>query len=550
MEYKICTDCHTEFTITDAEINLYRKTGICIPSNCTTCRWKHHMAFWPFGKFRAGISDLSGERLITNLPENARYPIFTSKEWWSDAWDPTLYAQDYNPDKPFFEQLKELQEKVPRPHQQGAQSVGCEWCDDAWESKNCYLSRSTKNAENLLYGYRAIDVKDSIDVSHVFTLDSCYDCGYCFSSYNLLFSKNCRECIDSAFLFDCRNCSNCFMCYNLRGKSYCIENEQYTKEEYEQKITEINLGSHVNLEQYKAYYAEILKKQAVHRENFNIKTYDSVGTYMTNCNNCTNVFCWEESENCMNCLRGLKTKDSIDLVGCWLTELCGNNSCCTNAYCAKYSIWCDGLRYCEYCDQCLEVDYCFGCVGLRKKKYHILNKEYSKEEYEILTQKIISDMKMRGEYGKFPPYSLGLCPYNFSTAAIYFPDVDKKFIEEKGGYWEDITSQKIEGIQTSELPDSIDSVDESITKQALICPVTGWRYNISDAELAFLKRKNIALPRVHFDVRTKDRLRPMSQTESEPYTCTYCSNEIQAYYPKNWGYERISCIDCYQKNIN
>jgi len=28
-----------------------------------------------------------------------------------------VFGQDYNPDKSFFDQLKELQEKIPRPHQ-------------------------------------------------------------------------------------------------------------------------------------------------------------------------------------------------------------------------------------------------------------------------------------------------------------------------------------------------------------------------------------------------------------------------------------------------
>jgi len=549
MDTQKCVQCQTSFSFSPGELSMYEKVELVLPDICVPCRWKQHMAFWPFGKFRTGASDLSGEKLITVLPEHARYPIYTSKEWWSDAWDAMDYGQDYDSSRPFFDQLKELQEKVPRPHQQGAQSVGCDWCDDAWESKNCYLSRSIKKTENLLYGYRAIDTKDSIDVSHIFNLDQCYDCTYCFGSYNLFFSKNCRDCIESAFLFDCRNCSYCFMCSNIRGKSYCIENIQYTKEEYEEKMKAVNLGSHTELQKYKNQYAEMLKKNTVHRENFNIKTYGSIGTYMTNCNNCINVFSWEDSENCINCLRGLHTKDSIDMTGCWYIEVSGNNSCSTNGYQVKYSIWCDGIRYSEYCDQCLEVDYCFGCVGLRKKKHCILNKQYTEEEYEILKKKIITDMIARGEYGKFPPYSLGLCPYNFTTAAIYFPEVDKEYVEKRGGYWEEPETKIIEGLPTVELPDSITEVDSAICRQALVCPVTGWRYNIAEAELAFLKRKNIALPRVHFDVRTKQRLAALSQTKGESYHCTYCTKDIVAYYPASWGYEHIACEECYLRKI-
>ncbi len=548
-ETKICQNCKQEFTITPTELVQYNKIGLIVPDICTPCRWKHHMAFWPFGKFRAGKSDLSGEKMITILPDNARYPIYTSKEWYSDAWDPMDYGQDYDPSRPFFDQLKELQEKVPRPHQQGAQNTDCDWCDDAWESKNCYLSRSLVKCENLLYGYRAFGVKDSIDISHIYTLDQCYDCTYCFSSYHLFFSKNCRDCIDCSFMYDCRNCSNCFMCWNLRGKSYCIENIQYTKEEYEEKMKSINLGSHADLENHKNRYTEILKKNVVHKESFNVKTYNSIGTNMTNCNNCTNVFSWEDSENCINCLRGTKSKDCIDLTGSWFMELSGNNSACTNSYDLRYSIWCDGAKYSEYCDQCLEIDYCFGCVSLRKKKYCILNKQYTKEEYEVLKDKIISDMKERGEYGKFPPYSMGLCSYDFSTSCIYFPEVAKDYVRQLGGYWDDAHDQKIEGIQTSEIPDLINDVDSNFSKQALICPVTGWRYNISDAELSFLKNNNIAIPRVHFDVRTKNRMVTLSQTKGEAYKCTYCSKDIVGYYPKDWGYEKISCDECYLREI-
>ncbi len=546
---KVCTSCNENFEITDKELLMYEKVNLVVPSICVQCRWKHHMAFWPFGKFRTGNSDLSGDRLITLLPENARYPIYTSKEWWSDAWDPMDYGQEYDPTRSFFEQLKELQEKVPRPHQQGAQNTDCDWSDDAWESKNCYLSRSLVKCENLHYGYRAFSVKDSIDISHVYTLDQCYDCTYCFSSYNIIFSKNCRDCIDSAFLYDCRNVQNCFMCWNLRSKSYCIENVQYTKEEYEEKMKAVNLGSHTELEKYKNQYADILKKDVVHKESFNIKTYGSTGTNMANCNNCTNVFSWEDSENCVNCLRGTKAKDCIDMTGCWMIEASGNNSCSTNAYDLKGSIWCDGARYSEYCDECLEIDYCFGCVSLRKKKYCILNIQYTKEEYDALKEKIIADMKARGEYGKFPPYSLGLCPYNFSTAAIYFPEVTKEYIQERGGYWEEEKDQKIEGMQTSQLPDLTSDAESSLSKQALICPVTGWRYNIADAELAFLKNKNIALPRVHFDVRTKERMRILSQSKGEQYNCTYCTKTIIGYYPKSWGYQKIACEECYLKEI-
>jgi hypothetical protein len=136
----VCVNCKNKFVIDSGDLLLYEKVGLKIPKQCFECRLKQYFAFWVFGKFRKGVSDLSGESLITVLPSKPRYPIYKSHEWWGDGWDPMSFGQVYNPSRSFFDQLKELQEKVPRPHQTGENNTNCDWCDDAWESKNCYLS--------------------------------------------------------------------------------------------------------------------------------------------------------------------------------------------------------------------------------------------------------------------------------------------------------------------------------------------------------------------------------------------------------------------------
>jgi len=141
-------------------------------------------------------------------------------------------------------------------------------------------------------------------------------------------------------------------------------------------------------------------------------------------------------------------------------------------------------------------------------------------------------------------------PFNFFTSFLYFPETKKEDILKLGGYWEDINESHLEGIPTSELPDSIDDVSDDICTQALICPETGWRFNIAQNELIFYKQNNIPLPRFHFDVRTKNRLKYLTVLQSYPYTCFYCDKEIEAYYPPEWKYEKIACEECYKQNIN
>ena len=543
---RVCEHCQQNFTISDEELALYKKVGLKVPGLCCECRWKKYLSFAPFGKFRKGKSDLSGENFITVLPVNARFPIYASHEWWGDGWDPISFGQEYNSQKSFFTQLKELQEKVPRPHQGGKNNFNCDWCEDVWESKNCYLSRALFKCENLSYGYRVLTSKDSFDLVYCFDLQRSYNCLFCHNSFNLNFSENSKDCVDSNFLFDCRNCQNCTMSWNLRNKRYCIRNVQYTKEEYEKELAKFNFGSYENIVILKEEFERILKNEAVHRENFNIKTTNSTGNYMTNCDKCINVFSWENSQNCQNCIRGLNSKDSIDQAFTWNTENSGNNGTVDGGYQIKHSAHSVG-RYSEYIDNCLEVEYCFGCVGLRKKKYCILNKQYTKEEYEKLKAKIVLDMGE--EYGEFFPYSMGICDYNFSASILYFPQTTKEEILREGGYWSEEDFSSEDGISSLELPDAIKDTDLGICNQALICPQTHYRFNISQSEFEFHKNNNFALPREHFDRRMLEPARKMVVSKSYPYKCFYCQKDIEAYYLPEWHYQKIACEECYKQNI-
>jgi hypothetical protein len=548
-EEKICIDCQTKFTITSDEFGMYKKVGIVPSILCFSCRIKKILAFWMFGKFRKGRSSISGESLITLLPENIRYPIYKSKEWYSDVWDALDYGLDYDPSQLFFTQLKNLQEKVPHPHQTGTNNTDCDYCDDVFNSKNCYLSRSMDNCEDLFYSYRNISVKNSIDVSVCFTSERCFDSVNSVNCYKVFYSWYSRDCVDSYFLFDCRNIQNCFMCWNLRNKSHCIENIQYTKEEYNEKLKSYNLGSYVSIQKIKERFVRLINEQAIHRQNFNIKTKNSEGNFLLNVNDCHNCHTVNDSENSFDCIRCANVKSVID-CSCFHTELAANCSCCLYCYDIKYCSWTLNSRYSEYCDICIDCENCFGCVGLKKKKYCILNKQYTKEEYENLKGKIIEKMKADGEYGQFMPWSMSAGPFNLSTGYLYFPDTKKEDILRLGGYWEDLEESRVDGLATNELPDDIADVLDSITTQALICPQTGWRFNIAEGELLFYRQNNIPLPREHFDVRIKNQMKYLTVITAYPYKCTYCNKDIEAYYPPEWGYQKVACEECYMRELS
>lgn len=549
-ETRQCQNCQTSFTVTPDELGMYEKLEMPVPKICAHCRWQIHLGFWVFGKFRKGTSDLSGDSLITVLPEKTQYPVYSSKEWFSDAWDAMSFGQPFDPARSFFDQLHEVQVKVPRPHQVGRNNTNSDWCDDAWECKNCYLSRSMLKCEELMYSYRDVRVKNSSDMTYCYDSEKCYDLTYCWGCFNTRHAWNCQNIVNGSFLYDCRNVQDSFMCWNLRNKQYCIRNEQLTKEEYRTAMEKINLGSRKIVAGLRDEFEKNIQTHATHREHLNYKTIESTGNYLNNCRRCFNAFHWEESENCWNVLRGLKNRNVIDSGGSLGSELCGNiQNAMEGNYAVKTSSWVVQSRYSEYLDQCVDCEYCFGCVGLKKKKYCILNKQYSEEEYKSLREKIIEAMKREDSYGDFLSWSMTCGGYNMSSAQIYFPLTNEEAIA-KGLPWDQVADVAADGISPSELPDDIADVKDEITTQALICPETHYRFNIAPRELEFYRMMKIPLPLLHSDARNLNRFKKLTVIDAYPYSCAYCSKEIQAYYPPAWGYQKIACEECYQREIS
>jgi hypothetical protein len=87
---------------------------------------------------------------------------------------------------------------------------------------------------------------------------------------------------------------------------------------------------------------------------------------------------------------------------------------------------------------CHSCKNCFGCVGLRNKEYCILNKQYTKEEYERLISNIIEHMQSIGERGNFMPIEYSSFAYNESVAQDFLP-ITKQEVQRYGGVWLDET---------------------------------------------------------------------------------------------------------------
>jgi len=74
-----------------------------------------------------------------------------------------------------------------------------------------------------------------------------------------------------------------------------------------------------------------------------------------------------------------------------------------------------------YCIDTKKSSHCFGCVNMKDKEYCIFDKQYSKEEWEMLVPQLIEKMEADGLWGRFFPPASSPSPLNDTVAYEYFP---------------------------------------------------------------------------------------------------------------------------------
>ncbi len=90
-----------------------------------------------------------------------------------------------------------------------------------------------------------------------------------------------------------------------------------------------------------------------------------------------------------------------------------------------------------YSYNCLMCSFCIGCIGLENKTYCILNKQYTKEEWEILAEKIFASMEADGTLGEPLPASINPFYFNDTLAYLIDDSFTKEEIEADGYLWRD-----------------------------------------------------------------------------------------------------------------
>ena len=182
-----------------------------------------------------------------------------------------------------------------------------------------------------------------------------------------------------------------------------------------------------------------------------------------------------------------------------------------------------------YTDECFGSDHLFGCIGLKKKSYCILNKQYGKEEYESLVSRLIHHMKKTGEWGEFFPISLSPFAYNESVAYEHSP-LTAEAATTRGYRWSTYEAPKPDVkkiITASSLPQDISQIPDDVLNWAITCEVSGKPFRIIKQELDFYRSQRIPLPRKHPEQRYKERTIRRNPRKLTDRQCSKCGVAIK-----------------------
>lgn len=573
---KICQNCKQNFIIESEDFSFYEKIKVPPPTFCPECRMIRRMTWRNERSLFHRTCDFSGKKIITMFSPEANVKVYERDTWWSDDWDPTDYGMDYDFSRPFFEQYKELLSKTPLANVGNTNVVNSPYGNHNADCKDCYLTYASWKNERVNYSQGSLNGKDSFDNYTILDSENCYYDSVCGDLYKTHFSFNTDESVNSFFLHHCVNLQDCIGCVNLRNKTHCILNEQYSKDEYKEKVKVFDFGSYEILKNFENEFNNFSLKFPRKYSNL-LKSFNCTGDNIGGSKNVNYSFdIYNNCEDSKYIAHTVDAKDSYDIYGGGATASLLYEGIDTGLFAANqlFSILTHSCQNTHYTYMCYNSKNLFGCIGIRKGEYCILNKRYSKEEYETILPKIIQHMKdmpyldKQGKvysYGEFFPSELSPFSYNETIAQEYFPQTKEEIVSLGYKYRDNTEREYVVTIESNDLPDHIKDVPDNIVNEIISCPNNGSEltqctkaYRIINEELSFLRNNNIALPRYCPNCRHYSRLKQRNPLKLWHRSCM-CEKEghshegkCQVEFETSYAPDRpeiIYCEKCYQQEV-
>jgi len=290
----------------------------------------------------------------------------------------------------FFEELKRLIASQPKPPANVLNSENSEYNDYVFYSKNLTYSFDCAKCSDSMYIYDSYMCTNCYDCDYAVESELCYECVDPFRSFNCDYLDYCASMRDASYCYNCTNCHDVFGCANLKNKSFCIFNRQFTENEYKQVVKKFKL---LPAEKILPMLEELKKRYPLTQTHEEHNENSPYGNYIHYCKNCYLCFDAAYNEYCGYLYDSFRNKTSYDLtysVDSELSYQAVDSEKLFNCNFAVYSINCQDS---SFIFNCFDVKKSLGCVGLSHKQYCILNRQLAKEEYEKISSQILLELK-------------------------------------------------------------------------------------------------------------------------------------------------------------
>ncbi|KKQ87953.1 MAG: hypothetical protein UT09_C0007G0036 [Parcubacteria group bacterium GW2011_GWF2_38_8] len=306
-----------------------------------------------------------------------------------------------------------------------------------------------------------------------------------------------------------------------------------------------------------------------------VQSVNVTGDDIAKAKNCCNCFSVSlDMEDCAWLWLLDRTKDSYDVSVGYLLERGYEGLSNLEGQRMRMSVVSWGNHDVTYVDNCHDSGNLFGCEGVRSKQYCILNKQYTKEEYEKLVPKIIEQMNTmpyvdkKGrvyKFGEFFPVELSPSAYNETIAEEYFPLTKEQAVSE-GYAWKNPEEKNYKiTLLAKNLPVYIKEVSDVILEEIIECAHEGKcneqcteAFKIIPDELSFYHRMSLPLPRLCPNCRHYQRMKQRNPMKLWHRQCmcdkahSHHSGKCEVKFETSYAPDRpevIYCEKCYQQEV-
>ncbi len=563
---KNCKNCSQPFEITQKDRNFYEKISpvfsgkrylIPEPTLCPDCRQQRRLSWQNMKNLYMRKCPVTGKNILSNYEKNTNVTVFDQAFWWSDAHDFRNFGQDFDFSKSFFENFSELMYSAPIPNlfTNYTNDENSEYTNYAGFDKNCYLLFHADMNRDCMFGTGVKKCVDSLDLLNVFESELCYQCVDCKNCYSLKFSTDCQNCSSSAYLKNCIGCKNCFGCINLTQKEYFLFNKFVGKEKFEAFIQDFKAGKNsVVSELQKRFFA--FQKTQIHPAVHGFQNENCSGDHIFHSQNCEECFDVQDSRDMKFCERIYNGPNAdcydVDQFGMKIEQILESGPIGDRSQMSAFVMLAYGVVDVCYSEYAFNSKNCFGCFGIKNAEYCILNKQYTKDEYEKLVPQIIEHMQSpstssgTSEWGEFFPVEISPFAYNETVAQEYFPLTPEE-ISGKNWKWKEKDMSHYQP-QTCKIPDDISDAPENICSEILACETCQKNYKIQKQELKFYKNQNIPIPKKCPDCRHLERVKLRNPRKLFTRNCDKCSVKISTTYASERP-EQVFCEECYRNEV-